>query len=118
MLLTLGIDSSFAWTESVVSYVEDFLEQRNMYFAKWKLVGIVCIGLFLLGIPYCTRLGNQLLDVVDHNVGAVILLAGCALEGIMLNLDFGWNRVVEVVRTATKGNPATPDGRRIWPLCW
>jgi hypothetical protein len=65
---------------------------------------------------FATRRGNDLLDVIDFYAGTLFLLTVCALEGLMLNLDFGWDRLATSLMIATYGNEGTPNGRRIMPL--
>lgn len=115
ILLFLGLDSTFAWAETAVCYVQDLLAAANRPQPKWKIVGAVCTFLFLGGLPFCTRAGNQLLDVVDRFGVSYYLLLGCFLESCMFNLDFKWERLAYAVRAATRGNRATPTGRQIQP---
>jgi len=120
MLLTLGLDSAYAWLETVVSYVADFMDERG--FKKqptWKLTCGVVLVQFLIGLLFSTRRGNDLLDVIDFYAGTLFLLTVCALEGIMLNVDYGWERLSTSLKIATYGNPGTPTGRRVMPswLC-
>ena len=79
-----------------------------------------CACFFLVGLPFCTRLGNELLDVVDHYAVSYFLLFGCFLEAVMFALDVGWQRIAAALRLATAGNPSTPNGRFLapHPLFW
>lgn len=117
MLLTLGLDSAYAWHETVVSYVADFMDERG--YAKrptWQLTCGVVLVQFLIGLLFATRRGNDLLDVIDFYAGTLFLLMVCALEGVMLNMDFGWERMATGLKIATYGNEGTPTGRRIMPV--
>lgn len=121
MLLTLGLDSAYAWLETVVSYVADFMDERG--YAKrptWQLTCGVVFVQFLIGLLFATRRGNDLLDVIDFYAGTLFLLTVCCLEGVMLNLDYGWERLNLQLQTATYGNEGTPTGRTVFPkwLCW
>lgn len=120
MLLTLGLDSAFAWLETVVSYVADFMDERGYKKRPtWQLTCSVVFVQFLVGLLFATRRGNDLLDVIDFYAGTLFLLFVCALEGLMLNIDFGWERLATSLKIATYGNEGTPKGRRIMPtwLC-
>jgi len=122
VLLTLGLDSTFAWVETFINYLEDGLKKAGVDCARWRVVAGACVGLFLCGLPYCTRMGNELLDTVDHYVCAYLLLLGVALEAVMVLVNFRWRRVVIAVKRATLGNRATPAGRdlvpeRFWQFC-
>jgi SNF family Na+-dependent transporter len=119
MLLSLGLDSTFAWLETLIAVVHDISRSYNYKMSHAQVVGTLCILLFFMGLPFITRGGNGLLDVIDHFVGAYFLLFSCGFESICFQLDFGWDRFVAVIHQATKGNPRTPTGRRIFPeLFW
>lgn len=120
MLLTLGLDSAYAWLETVVAYVDDFIEERGWKKRPtWQLTLGVVIVQFMIGLLFSTRRGNELLDVIDFYAGTLFLLTVCSLEAIMLNLDYGWERLATALKLATHGNEATPNGRNIFPkwLC-
>ena len=114
MLLSLGLDSTFAWLETLIAVVNDIAKEYKISLTHPQIVGLLCLGCFLLGLPFCARGGNSLLDVVDHFVGAYFLLFSCFVESICFTLDFGWERFAAVIHQATKGNPSTPQGRKIW----
>lgn len=120
MLLTLGLDSAYAWLETLVSYVDDFIAERGWSKRpKWQLtIGVVLVQ-FLVGLLFATRRGNDLLDVTDFYVGTLFLLVVCCLEALMIQFDFGWERLSLALRLATYGNKSTPSGRSVFPsyLC-
>lgn len=117
VLFTLGLDSTFAWAETFVSYVQDFFASSGSKVkpSRSTIVGTVCVLFFLTGLFYCTRMGNELLDVVDHYVISYFLLFGVAVEAVMFTLDFGWRRLEVHVKASTLGNPATPGGQDVVP---
>eukprot|EP00928_Gymnodinium_smaydae_P032909 TRINITY_DN23724_c0_g2_i1.p1 TRINITY_DN23724_c0_g2~~TRINITY_DN23724_c0_g2_i1.p1 ORF type:complete len:624 (-),score=28.83 TRINITY_DN23724_c0_g2_i1:299-2170(-) len=122
MLFTLGLDSTFAWLETFVSYLADFCEAHNMKLARWKIVLLSCLLFFTCGLPYCTRRGIDLLDIIDHYCASYFLLFGCCAECIMFTIDFGWPRFELAIKHATIGNTRTPKGRdlsfpRFWRFC-
>jgi SNF family Na+-dependent transporter len=95
MLLTLGLDSAYAWLETIVSYIAHFMDERG--FQKrptWQITVGVAIVQFLIGLLFATRRGNDLVDVVDFYAGTLFLLIVSCLEAIMLNFDYGWERLV------------------------
>jgi len=119
VLLTLGLDSTFAWVETFMASIEDYLERAGVRVQRWKIVMVTCSIFYACGLPYCTRMGNELLDTVDHYVVAYFLLLGVALEAVLFTVNFGWRRLAVSVKRATFGNPATPDGRKVSPeLFW
>ena len=122
MLLTLGLDSSYAWTETLVSAVESTIKKR---FEKAEVhihyVSLVlCTVMFLFGLVFTTRMGNEILDVVDMFVGTIFLLAVCFLESMILNLDFGFKRLGYALKAATYKTDRFPAGRNLFPkwLCF
>jgi SNF family Na+-dependent transporter len=116
MLFTLGLDSTFAWAETLVSYAEDFSAARlGRKPRRVVTVGGLCAVLFLLGLFYCTRVGIELLDVVDHFVASYLLLLGVAVEAFIFTVHFGWRRLAAHVKLATFGNPETPRGSDLFP---
>lgn len=122
MLLTLGLDSTFAWLETLIAATRDACRINNLHLSYSQIVGILCIFLFLIGLPFCTRGGNKLLDVVDHFVGAWFILMSCCVESILFSLDFGWDRFAAIIKQATIGNKNSPEGRNIsqypyWKYC-
>lgn len=120
MLLTLGLDSAFAWTETLVSIMDDTMVMKGYNrLPAWKSSLIVSTALFLVGLVYTTRMGNEVLDVVDHYVGILFLLVICFIESIIFNIDFGWERLEKALQSATHGLVGLPEGRSLFPkyLC-
>eukprot|EP00666_Eupelagonemidae_sp_cell4sb_P002479 gene2479-20706_t len=113
MLLSLGLDSTFAWAETFCAFIEETLAVKKIHppGGTKTVIGCMCVVFFLGGLPYCTRMGIQLLDVVDHYAVAYCLLMSCFFESFMLRMDYTWERMVYAVKSATRGNDATPQGR-------
>jgi len=78
-------------------------------------VAVVCFVLFLFGLPFCTRMGNELLDTVDNYVGLMFLLFGVFIEGILFVVHFGFDRFDEALRTAC-GVTMGPIARNYWRI--
>jgi SNF family Na+-dependent transporter len=120
MLFIVGLDSVYAWVITMVAYVDDFREARGMTKKPmWQTSGICIVVLYFFGLLFTTRMGSQALSIVDHFVGSIFLLLVVSLEAIMLNVDFGWDRMNFALKKATYGNPRTPQGRSLLPswLC-
>ncbi|CAE8623508.1 unnamed protein product [Polarella glacialis] len=115
VLLTLGLDSTFCFAETFVCYVEDYLLVKGSKPAKWKIVGCTCAVMYLMGLLFCTRMGIELLDTIDHYCITYYLLLAVALEAFMFTFDFGWRRLVVHVKLATLGNLRTPLGQDVVP---
>lgn len=119
MLFTLGLDSHFAMTETLVGAVEEFCEKRGWQkIPTWKAALAVSVCQFLIGLLLTTRMGDAILDVVDHFVGSLFLLVVVFVESIILNVDFGWRRLAYSLKQATKGHPKFPEGREMFPKWW
>jgi len=113
-LLTLGLDSTFAWAETWVSYIDDTARLfRKEGIKKIYLVGAVCVIMYLSALPYCTRMGFELLDVVDNFVGLEFLLFGVFLEAIIFTFFFGFERFEVALKTAC-GKELGPIEKVFW----
>ena len=119
MLFTLGLDSSYCWTETIVNVIDEELVKRGIKRPIWQVTFLCCLPMFLFGLVFVTRKGFQLLDMVDMFVGTVFLLYLCFVETCILNFDYGWKRLAHALKAATIGNKSTPQGRSVFPnwLC-
>ena len=130
MLLCLGLDSTFAWVETFNAVVDDYITERlrrgklfpgrlgNYFGDDWRptkaqLAGSTALLLYLVSLPYCTRGGFYLLDVVDHYCATYVLLAVCFLEAIIVKYHFGFDRLVRHINLAGNRNISV-----IWTYCW
>ncbi|KAJ9446601.1 Sodium-dependent serotonin transporter [Diplonema papillatum] len=126
MLLTLGLDSTFAWVETLNSVCDDHFEsvaRRGGSLApflpagwrpsKTQLALATSAALYLVSLPYCTRVGFYLIDVVDHFCNNYVLFTVITLECVMVRRDFGVGRLLRHVATAT-GKALSP----FWAVCW
>merc|ERR1711957_326390 len=120
-LLTLGLDSTFAWVETLVSYVDDAQRafnanrpaEKKMVVPKIASTGFVSVILFLFGLPFCARMGLELLDTVDNYVGLMFLLFSVFIEGILFPVHFGFDRFEMALKTAC-GVTMGPVQRAYW----
>ena len=56
MLFTLGVDSQFAMVETVITAISDEFDPFfKPQLKKIGLVGGLCIAMFLIGLPQCSR---------------------------------------------------------------
>ena len=90
MLLTLGIDSAFAMVEAAVAGITD-----KWTVPKGKTAIIFCIIGFLLGIPLALGSGSHWIDIIDHWIGDVGLVAVALLQCIAV----GWFLDIRALRT-------------------
>jgi len=113
MLIALGLDSSFAWIETVVIVIMDFTRARNMQLNKVLVTGVTIVVLFFIGLVYCTRAGTYLIDVVDRFVAIHFLLVACAVEAVALAIGYGFPRMVRGIKRAD------PEGLQVFaPEVW
>ncbi|KAL3798680.1 hypothetical protein HJC23_004431 [Cyclotella cryptica] len=119
MLLTLGLDSSYAWTETIVHAVEEVLKSKGYRLPTWQVTLVLCVIMFCFGLVFTTRMGCNILDVIDMFVGTIFLLAACFIESIIFNFDIGWKRLKYALQAATYGSKSYPNGRTLFPrfLC-
>lgn len=113
MLITLGLDSSFAWIETVVIVCTDYLRERNVVVNRTAFTGGLIAVLYLLGLVYCTRAGNNCLDAIDHFLGSRFLLVSCFVESVALTLGYGFPRIERGM------SRVSPDNMKIFlPKVW
>eukprot|EP00919_Chromeraceae_sp_WS-2016_P049274 GHVR01116650.1.p1 GENE.GHVR01116650.1~~GHVR01116650.1.p1 ORF type:complete len:598 (+),score=74.30 GHVR01116650.1:289-2082(+) len=111
MLASLGIDSQFAITETVVTAVsETFGIFKNK---KWILVMIMCIISFLLGLPFMTDGGMYLLDAVDSFINAFGIFLIVYAEILTVGILYGFKNFINDIKTMTSETPS-----KFILLCW
>ncbi len=104
-LLTLGIDSAFSITESVLASLVD----KTRWSRGWLLVFISLAGLGL-GLVYCTRGGLSWLGAVDGFINAPH--GGIVLLGLLEAAIVGWAYRIKRLREHA-------NERSDWKLgCW
>jgi NSS family neurotransmitter:Na+ symporter len=115
MLLTLGIDSAFAMVEAAVAGLTD-----KWPLPKGKAVIIFCLFGFLLGIPLALGSGSHWIDIIDHWIGDVGLVAVALLQCLAV----GWFYDLKGLRTFVNSVSEIRVGiwwewfiRYIIPLC-
>jgi len=82
-LLTLGIDSAFSITESVLASLVD----KTGWNRDRTLIGMTVVG-FVLGLIYCTRGGLNWLGAIDSFINDP--WGGIALLGLLECVVIGW----------------------------
>ena len=60
MLFTLGVDSQFGMLETGVTALVDEFQVLRKGRRKVIVVGVVCVILFLLGLPQCSRVSHTM----------------------------------------------------------
>ncbi|XP_076452888.1 sodium-dependent serotonin transporter-like [Babylonia areolata] len=111
MLITLGLDSSFAGLEAVITAVADefsfFRSRRSL------LVGLVCGYSFILGLPTVTQGGNYFIYLMDTHAAPISLLFICFTEVIAVNWFYGVRRFAGDIESMLGFRP-----NYFWCVCW
>jgi len=82
-LLTLGIDSAFSITESILASIVD----KTGWSRRKTLIGMTGVG-FVFGLVYCTRGGLTWLGGIDDFINSA--WGGIALLGLLECVVLGW----------------------------
>ncbi|XP_076640889.1 sodium-dependent nutrient amino acid transporter 1 [Halictus rubicundus] len=109
MLFVLGIGTTVAFTSVISSIVKD----RFPRFQDWKVTGAVSLGGFLIGIIYCTRGGQSILNLVDYFGGTFIIVFLASFELIAISWVYGVDNFLDDVEFMVGSRPPF-----YWRLCW
>ena len=87
MLITLGLDSQFTMTETIITVITDqFPNLRNH---KGKVVfGVSLVG-FILGLTFCTRGGIFMFDLINSYCASWGLLICAIVEILVVMYAYG-----------------------------
>jgi SNF family Na+-dependent transporter len=112
MLITLGLDSQFAFIEVVVSSLSD---EYPKYLRKYKELFILCMCVvaFLLGIPTVLQSGAYIVEIFNTQAGGLSLLFLAFFESLAIGWIYGADRLLDNVETMIGYRPS-----RWWLLCW
>ncbi|XP_055040117.2 sodium- and chloride-dependent neutral and basic amino acid transporter B(0+) [Misgurnus anguillicaudatus] len=94
MLITLGLDSQFASIEVITTCLQDAYP-KVLKSRRGLITTIVCIVLFLLGLPCVTGAGIYWLNLIDTVFSGCILLVAGLLEIVGLYFLYGTNRYIK-----------------------
>ncbi|XP_059162588.1 sodium- and chloride-dependent glycine transporter 1-like [Physella acuta] len=110
-LLTLGLDSQFVMIETVLTGVIDqfpMLRHKKMY-----VMVVICVVLFLFGLPLTCPGGIYLLQLMDNYVGGMTLFIIAAFELVAVVFVYGVNRFCLDIRLMTNCNILI-----FWKITW
>ncbi len=96
LLITLGIDSAFSQIEPVVGSIAD-----KWGFNKRKVLPLVVLTGFIVGIPYTTKAGFYWVDIIDHFVCTYGLTLIGFLECIVIGYFFKASRIREYINSVS-----------------
>jgi NSS family neurotransmitter:Na+ symporter len=97
LLLTLGIDSAFSQIEPFVAGFTD-----KWKFSKKRVLPLVCILGFLVGIVFTTRGGYYWLDIVDYFANTFGLTMVGLLECIVIGYIYKASKMREYVNEVSE----------------
>ncbi|GFT49829.1 sodium- and chloride-dependent glycine transporter 2 [Nephila pilipes] len=112
MLFAIGLDSQFGMFETIISAFEDefpyLLKER-----KTSFTAVVCLMMFLLGLPCVTESGMYILQLMDWYSAAFSLMIISLLELICIAWIYGIDRFCMDITLMIKRPPPI-----WWKLCW
>ncbi|XP_053530089.1 sodium- and chloride-dependent neutral and basic amino acid transporter B(0+)-like isoform X1 [Ictalurus punctatus] len=115
MLITLGLDSEFALIEVIITCLQDAYPQI-LRSKRGPVTVVICIILFLLGLPCVTGAGIYWVNLIDtFCAGWVVLVAGL-LEVFGLTFLYGGNRFIQDIEMMI-GTKSTLFWMW-WRACW
>ncbi|XP_043108223.1 sodium- and chloride-dependent neutral and basic amino acid transporter B(0+) isoform X2 [Puntigrus tetrazona] len=95
MLITLGLDSQFAGIEVITTCLQD-ANPKLLKSKRGIVTTVVCIVLFLLGLPCVTRAGIYWVNLIDTFCAGWILLVAGLLEVLGLSILYDYSCMVLV----------------------
>lgn len=102
MLFTLGLDSQFAITETILTGIMDF--EPRLRSKKTYIVGIISVIGFICGLPLTTRGGGYLLDLLDYYAASWPYLFIGLCELIIIVHIYGLDNFFDDVYSMAKFN--------------
>lgn len=111
MLFTLGLDSQFAGVECIITGLMD----EFAVVARWKksFVAVVCVVLFLSGIPCLTQGGMFVIELIDKFTTSFPLLFVTLFEVVVINWIYGFRRFASDIKSMVGYKP-----NYYWLACW
>ncbi|XP_053530161.1 sodium- and chloride-dependent neutral and basic amino acid transporter B(0+) isoform X2 [Ictalurus punctatus] len=115
MLITLGLDSQFAGIEVIITCLQDAYPQI-LRSKRGPVTVVICIILFLLGLPCVTGAGIYWVNLIDTFCAGWILLVVGLLEVFGLTWLYGGNRFIQDIEMMI-GTKCTLFWMW-WRACW
>ncbi|XP_069158252.1 sodium-dependent proline transporter isoform X2 [Procambarus clarkii] len=111
MLFTLGLDSEFAFLETVLTALCDSVPRLRNH--KVVITFVICASCFLLGIPLCATLGPYIFYLLDSFGGGIGVLLIAISELVALHWVYGVHRFSEDLKFMLGYSPSI-----FWKVCW
>ncbi|XP_073241635.1 sodium- and chloride-dependent GABA transporter 1-like isoform X1 [Porites lutea] len=113
MLVTLGLDSQFATIEAVITALVDEYPWLKKGYRKQIFVMILCISMFLLGLPCVTQGGMYIFNLMDYQTAGLSLLFVTLMEIVAVGWIYGVDRFSDDIEAMTGQRP------KLWfRICW
>ncbi|XP_076755461.1 sodium-dependent nutrient amino acid transporter 1 isoform X1 [Xylocopa sonorina] len=109
MLFILGIGTTVAFTAVINSVIKDKFPR----FQDWQVSGAVSLAGFLVGIVYCTRGGQYILNLVDYFGGTFIIVFLACFEVIAISWVYGVDNFLDDTEFMVGTRPSC-----YWRFCW
>eukprot|EP00795_Rhopilema_esculentum_P014349 gene14349-5394_t len=112
MLFTLGLDSSFACIECIITNIIDEYPKK-LTKRKELVILATCIACFVIGLPMTCQGGMYVLNILDTQAGGISLLFIAATEVIAIGWFYGPQRLRIQVSQMIGYMPGI-----WWNICW
>lgn len=120
MLLTLGLDSQFAMLETVITALTDEFELNKKHkHGKIIMTACLCIFMFLVGLPQCTRAGVFVMNLFDWYSAGYSLIIVAFFEVVGIAWIYGFARFKKDIQMMIgKGWWINSSFYYYWYPCW
>ncbi|CAF1329947.1 unnamed protein product [Rotaria sordida] len=112
MLLTLGLDSQFAFADVIISGLLDTFKQLRRH--KVFVTISYCIVCFFLALPICAPGGIYLFTLMNEYASNLSVFACAFIEFILIAYIYGFNNFMEDIRMMLGKRPLEP----VWFFTW
>uniref|UniRef100_A0A646QC04 Transporter n=1 Tax=Hemiscolopendra marginata TaxID=943146 RepID=A0A646QC04_9MYRI len=114
MLLTLGLGTQFTILETVVTTIVDEWPDTLRRLHKWVLA-LICLVMFALGLPLCSRGGMYLLQLMDAFCASYSTLLIGILEVTVISWIYGVDNFLKDIKDMLGHYPAS---YYYWKYSW
>lgn len=120
MLITLGLDSQFAMLETVITALNDEFEiSKKHKGGKLILTAVLCIFMFLIGLPQCTRAGVYVMNLFEWYSAGYGLILIAFLEVVAIAWVYDFRRFKDDIQMMVgKGGCINASFYYYWFPCW
>ena len=113
MLLTLGLDSMFTYTETLTTAI---IDQFGLTKKKSYVVIATCFVMFLCGLSMCTSAGFYMFELLDASGASWNIMLFALIELLVVSWLYGVNNFCENIREMDLKLPKFME--YYWKACW